>query len=240
MIYVTMKLMFRKVRKSTRLFLFLVPGFLGLAGLVLFFSIKSETLEGACSCDVILGEASGDFDLLADYAIYEGRRLSIDFQSFLALDDLSIQEKVDVLGVTSEEKWLEIDLSDQRIYAREGNKIVYNFLISSGRSATPTVKGEFRIWTKIKYAKMSGGKSGTSSYYFLPNVPYIQYFYNDYGLHGTYWHNNFGTPMSHGCVNLSIGDARKLFYWTTPVVPEKKGVVYSSKEDAGTRIVIHD
>ena len=49
--------------------------------------------------------------------------------------------------------------------------------------------------------------------YDLPNVPYVMYFYRGYGLHGTYWHNNFGTPMSHGCVNLTLADAKWLYEW---------------------------
>jgi lipoprotein-anchoring transpeptidase ErfK/SrfK len=51
--------------------------------------------------------------------------------------------------------------------------------------------------------------------YYLPNVPYTMYFYGGYGLHGTYWHNNFGTPMSHGCVNLSTADSGWLFDWAS-------------------------
>ena len=51
--------------------------------------------------------------------------------------------------------------------------------------------------------------------YYLPNVPYVQYFYRDYAIHGTYWHNNFGTPMSHGCVNLTIPDSQWIFNWAS-------------------------
>ncbi|MDX1378970.1 MAG: L,D-transpeptidase, partial [Anaerolineales bacterium] len=63
----------------------------------------------------------------------------------------------------------------------------------------------------IKYRsnKMSGPG------YYLPDVPYIMYFHGSYGLHGTYWHNNFGTPMSHGCVNLTIEDAGWLYNWAS-------------------------
>jgi lipoprotein-anchoring transpeptidase ErfK/SrfK len=58
---------------------------------------------------------------------------------------------------------------------------------------------------KYRYADMTGPG------YYLPDVPYVMYFYSGYGLHGTYWHSNFGTPMSHGCVNFSIDDAAWLF-----------------------------
>jgi len=84
-------------------------------------------------------------------------------------------------------------------------------------------------------------------YYYLPGVPYIMYFENDqvpswkgYGLHGTYWHNDFGRPHSHGCVNLPTPVAGRLYYWTAPILAEGRNSVYSSPKNPGTRIVIHD
>lgn len=97
--------------------------------------------------------------------------------------------------------WFDVDLSDQRMYAYEGDTLVRTFVVSTGTWQTPTVTGKFKVWIKLKSAPMSGPG------YYLPDVPYIMYFYGDYGIHGTYWHNNFGVPMSHGCVNLSIPDA---------------------------------
>ena len=98
-------------------------------------------------------------------------------------------------------RWFDVDLSDQRMYAYEGDTLVRTFVVSTGTWQTPTVTGRFKVWIKLKSAPMSGPG------YYLPDVPYIMYFYGDYGIHGTYWHNNFGVPMSHGCVNLSIPDA---------------------------------
>ena len=87
---------------------------------------------------------------------------------------------------------------------------------------------------------MEGGKKENNTYYYLPNVPYTQYFYKGYGVHGAYWHNNFGQPMSHGCINMAIPDAEKLFYWTSPLVDQGQGIVYASKDSPGTKVVIHD
>lgn len=97
--------------------------------------------------------------------------------------------------------WFDVDLSDQRMYAYEGDTLVRTFVVSTGTWQTPTIKGKFKVWIKLRSAPMSGPG------YYLPDVPYIMYFSGDYGIHGTYWHNNFGVPMSHGCVNLSIPDA---------------------------------
>jgi len=104
-------------------------------------------------------------------------------------------------------RWIDVNLSQQMVYAYEGDVIVNSFVVSTGTAQTPTVTGKYKIWIKLKSTTMSGPG------YHLTNVPYTMYFYKGYGLHGTYWHNNFGTPMSHGCVNLSIPDAEWLYYW---------------------------
>ena len=107
------------------------------------------------------------------------------------------------------ERWIDVDLTRQMTYAYEGDVIVNSFVVSTGTWATPTVTGQYKVYVKYRSAKMSGPG------YYLPNVPYIMYFYKGYGLHGTYWHNNFGTPMSHGCVNLRTSDAEWLFNWAS-------------------------
>lgn len=151
-----------------------------------------------------------------------------------------------VLGSSTDERWVEIDLSDQTLRAWEGNALFLETLVSTGKwGRTPT--GEFTVWTKLRYTTMSGGDRSINTYYYLPNVPYVQFFGNGeipasmgYSIHGTYWHNNFGTPMSHGCVNLPTDVAEKLFYWSNPPVPEGKTVVSASKDNPGLRIVIHE
>jgi lipoprotein-anchoring transpeptidase ErfK/SrfK len=107
------------------------------------------------------------------------------------------------------ERWIDVDLTNQSVYAYEGDVVVNSFLVSTGTWLTPTVTGEYKIYVKIRSGSMHGPG------YFLPDVPYIMYFYKSYGLHGTYWHNNFGTPMSHGCVNLRTDEAAWLFNWAS-------------------------
>ena len=106
-------------------------------------------------------------------------------------------------------RWIDVDLTNQRVYAYEGDVVVNAFIVSTGTWLTPTVTGQYNIYVKYRSAKMSGPG------YYLPDVPYIMYFYKGYGLHGTYWHNNFGTPMSHGCVNLRTDEAGWLFNWAS-------------------------
>jgi lipoprotein-anchoring transpeptidase ErfK/SrfK len=107
------------------------------------------------------------------------------------------------------ERWIDVDLTNQMVYAYDGNTLVNSFLVSTGTWEHPTVTGQYHIWIKLRYTRMTGPG------YDLPNVPYTMYFYKGYGLHGTYWHSNFGTPMSHGCVNLSIPDAEWLYNWAS-------------------------
>ncbi|GAB4538977.1 MAG: hypothetical protein Fur002_03340 [Anaerolineales bacterium] len=103
------------------------------------------------------------------------------------------------------DRWIDVDLTQQRLYAYEGDTLVNSFVVSTGTWQTPTVTGTYSVWIKLRSAPMSGPG------YYLPNVPYIMYFYGSYGIHGTYWHNNFGTPMSHGCVNMSIPDSEWMY-----------------------------
>ncbi len=104
-------------------------------------------------------------------------------------------------------KWIEVDLSEQRLYAHENGQIVLAAVVSTGLRGTPTVSGRFQIQTKYAAVDMSGPG------YYLRNVPYTMFFYRGYAIHGTYWHNNFGRPMSHGCVNMKTPEAQWLFGW---------------------------
>jgi lipoprotein-anchoring transpeptidase ErfK/SrfK len=104
-------------------------------------------------------------------------------------------------------RWIDVNLSTQRLYAYEGDTVVASFLVSTGVPAFPTVTGQYHIYIKLLSALMTG------SGYYLPDVPYTMYFYKGYGIHGTYWHHNFGHPMSHGCVNMYTPDAEWMFYW---------------------------
>lgn len=144
--------------------------------------------------------------------------------------------KNEVMGAKTElNKHIYVDLSAQRLYAYEGNNLVYFFYISSGKWR-PTPTGEFKIWIKLRSTRMVGGDKSLGTHYDLPNVPYTMFYYNDhvakedgYSLHGAYWHNNFGHPMSHGCINISPTDAEKLFKWANQ----------EDDKDPGTLITIY-
>ena len=141
---------------------------------------------------------------------------------------------------TKTEKWIDVDLSEQRVVAYAGKEPARAFIVSTGLPATPTVQGTFRIRLKVRTQTMSGG-SAAYGYYNLPNVEWVQYFYEGYAFHGTYWHNNFGQPMSHGCVNMTNEDAKWLFDWAGPVY-DRAGAVWQTPtpDNRGTLVVVHE
>lgn len=117
------------------------------------------------------------------------------------------------------ERWIDIDLDSQILVAYEGEIAVYATLVSSGAKDTPTETGIYRMWLKESEADMKG-LSGEDPYS-VATVPWTQFFSPERGLalHTAYWHDQFGTVKSHGCVNLSPHDARWLYFWSDPQVP---------------------
>jgi len=104
-------------------------------------------------------------------------------------------------------KWIDINLASQSLVAYEWRQPVYWATVSTGLARTPTVKGSFRIYSKYRSTTMAGPG------YRYTNVPYVMFFYRGYSMHGCYWHNNFGQPMSHGCVNMRTSDAQWVYNW---------------------------
>lgn len=118
----------------------------------------------------------------------------------------------------SDQRWIQINLTTQRLTAWEGGNPVYAIVISSGKKSTPTLTGIFNIQSKQKSSRMKGED------YDVPDVPYTMYYQGNYAIHGAYWHRKFGTPISHGCVNIAPDHAKWLFQWAslgTPVIIQK-------------------
>ena len=110
------------------------------------------------------------------------------------------------------ERWVDVNLTTQTLVAYEGKTPVMESIISSGRAPYYTVTGQFRIYYRLESQTMDGRRLGFD--YVTPGVPWVQYFYGDFALHGAFWHNDFGTPVSHGCVNLNVSDAEWLYSWS--------------------------
>ena len=206
------------------------------AFLLFIFSFNSK--EAPCANSIsCINNLSGEFDKSQKKGEFMG--MIVDIPEI----DKKHEIETNVLGENSlENKRIYVNLTNQMLYAVEGHDIVYKFLISSGKwGKTPT--GKFNIWIKLDATRMSGGSQEDGTFYDLPNVPWTMFFYNEdipkergYGIHGAYWHNNFGHPMSHGCINMKIDEAKMLYDWAEPV-----SVGYTTHADVdnpGTQITI--
>lgn len=114
----------------------------------------------------------------------------------------AVAEKV---ALNAGEHWVDVDISQQKVFAYAGEELVRTFTVSTGTWRHPTVTGQFAVYLKLRQDDMDGPG------YDLEDVPNTMYFHKGYALHGTYWHDNFGVPMSHGCVNMTIEDSAWMF-----------------------------
>ncbi len=129
----------------------------------------------------------------------------------------AVAQKIDNLK-RSQQNWIEIDLSDQHLFAWEGKNKTFTAIISTGKEKTPTYPGIYAIQRKYPLDRMIGDD------YDIADVPHVLYYDRGYALHGAFWHNNFGNPVSHGCINLPLSNAQWLFDWA----------------EIGTPVIIHD
>lgn len=144
-------------------------------------------------------------------------------------------------GVGLSDKWIDVNTFEQTLAAYEGDRMVYATLVSSGLPYWATDPGLFRVYAKVKMAKMSG-RDGLPDYYFLEDVPFAMYFNRDMALHGAYWHDKFGFKHSHGCVNLPPADAEWLYNWTTPEAGAANWTVVPDRANntIGTWVWVHE
>jgi lipoprotein-anchoring transpeptidase ErfK/SrfK len=138
------------------------------------------------------------------------------YTSYVILEDIDLDKlpyvtpvpdpiptPVALVGI--EGHWIDIDLSDQMVYAWDGTELKGSFLVSTGTNLYPTQIGKYNVYVKFPIITMDGAD------FYLPDVPWAMFYAGDFSIHGTYWHHNFGTPMSHGCVNMSVEDAEWLY-----------------------------
>ncbi|MBN2115692.1 MAG: L,D-transpeptidase [Anaerolineales bacterium] len=141
--------------------------------------------------------------------------------------------------VPDEEKLVVVDLSTQLVTAFEGERLVFSQRCASGVRGTDTPKGEFRTYHKGPSVHMTneGDAAEDEAVYSLPGVPWCAFFTGaGNAFHGTYWHNDYGRPRSHGCVNLPSESAKFIYRWTRPNVPPDDDYVHLPGE--GTRVQI--
>lgn len=220
--------------KGKQFFGILIGAVLLLSGFVISSTLNNDVCANTKSCK----------DSLV-FNVDNNEKAIFNNQEFAApkIDLAQKQPKTKVLGESNVEgeKHIYVDLSTQTLKAYQGETLFMEAAVSTGKWF-PTPTGEFTIWQTVRSTKMSGGEG--ADYYYLPNVPFVMFFSNDkvaagrgFGLHGAYWHNNFGHPMSHGCVNMRSVDAEKLYYWVSPT--PKANTTPATSDDPGTKITIY-
>ncbi|MEM9454573.1 MAG: L,D-transpeptidase family protein [Myxococcota bacterium] len=147
-------------------------------------------------------------------------------------------------GIEPWERWIDVSLSKQMLVAYEGSRPVYVTLVSTGRKGTEeepfeTPPGRYRIRSKHVSSTMDG-MTASDGNYSIQDVPWAMFFEGSYALHGAFWHNSFGRVRSHGCVNLGASDARWLFMWTTPFLPEGWHGVHAHEGSPGTTVIVRE
>ena len=169
--------------------------------------------------------------------IFEGQKIT---PPKILLTDTDLHPKVLGDATTTDEKHIYVDLTTQTLTAYQGSTLFMTALVSTGKWH-PTPTGNFKIWIKLRSTRMTGGEG--ADFYDLPNVPYTMFFAGDgvpegagFSLHGAYWHDNFGHPMSHGCVNMREVDAKKLYDWASPTTTGT--TTHATADDPGTLVTI--
>ncbi|MBL8077281.1 MAG: L,D-transpeptidase family protein [Anaerolineales bacterium] len=141
-------------------------------------------------------------------------------------------------NIPDADKLIHVDLDAQFVTAFEGDTQVFAARCSSGGKGTRTPTGEFSTYHKGPSVHMTNQGDSVNNIYNLPGVPWCSFF-TGYGnaFHGTYWHNDYGRPRSHGCVNLRSEDAKWLYRWTRPNVPVDADYVHLPGEGTKVQIV---
>jgi hypothetical protein len=151
-------------------------------------------------------------------AYIEARFVKPISQPLLA-DALSVPDKV-----KSGEYWVDVDITKKVLYLYNGSQAMMATYISSGAKETPTIIGTYNVWLKLKKTRMTGRPPIATHEYDLPNVPWVMYYKGSYSIHGTYWHDDFGTERSSGCTNVTQGDSKFIFDITGPEIGEADSI----------------
>jgi hypothetical protein len=137
------------------------------------------------------------------------------------------------------EYWIDVNLTKKILTLFEYDKPIFATYVATGKPTSPTITGTYRIWYKLLKTRMQGGPPAADHYYDLPNVPWVMFYYRGFSIHGTYWHDRFGTQQSAGCTNTTNGDAEFIFSKTLPSLPDNKNSIFSSDTSPGTVIYNH-
>lgn len=141
--------------------------------------------------------------------------------------------------IKTDDYWFDVDLSKKVLTLYKYDQAVMVTYVSIGIREIPTIIGNYHVWYKVDKVRMKGAPPVASHVYNLPNVPWVMFYKGSYSIHGTYWHDSFGTQRSAGCTNVTIGDAKYVYDLTNPKMGDNHSV-FSSPSNSGTLVVNHD
>lgn len=168
----------------------------------------------------------------------DGKRVRVTDTAWVSRKDVRVASLTEPpAGTGANEKWFDVDRDEQVLVAYEGKKPVYATMVSTGKwkHATPTVIA--RVGSKLLSASMNNNRGDEQ--YAVADVPWTMYYDNSYALHTSYWHDGFGGPRSHGCINLSPRDAKALYQWSSPDIPAGWIAVYGDEDNPGSLVRVH-
>lgn len=188
----------------------------------------------------IKGEMVGENDLWykIDGGMYPGAYVFSHDVTPVAEPQPPAQPKIPT-AVKEGEYWIDVDLTKKVLSLFIYNKPIFATYVATGVYTNPTRMGTYRIMSKFEKTRMRGRPPAAAKVYDLPNVPYVMYYRGSYSIHGTYWHDKFGSRQSSGCTNLTQGDAKFIFDRVNPVIAQGKQLIYSTFDNPGTIIYNH-
>ncbi len=188
----------------------------------------------------VLAEPTADAEVLTRLPARRPRSVLAERDGFvqveegwIALERVRVARRAEAPSGVGDERWIDVDLSQQVLVAYEGVTPVYATLISSGRPGHRTPTGVFRISRKVAERTMNSMADSSDSYS-VDKVPWTAYFAHGYALHAAFWHGGFGRTRSHGCVNLAPRDARALYDWMSPLAAPGWSEVYGHEDQLGS------
>ena len=146
---------------------------------------------------------------------YPGAYVNSRFVSAIA-QPTPVQNLVIPAKVKAGDYWIDVDLSKKILTLYKSDQVIMATYIATGDVATLTIRGTYNVWLKVKKTRMTGAPPLATHVYDLPDVPWVMYYKGSYSVHGTYWHDNFGSQRSAGCTNVTQGDAKFIFNLTSP------------------------
>lgn len=161
----------------------------------------SASVDEAASSEASAAETTTS----SEEATTSEQQVSVDTQEPEVIKSAIFRDDVPLRG----ERRIVVDISDQTITAYQGEEMVFRTSVSTGKPGWRTLPGTFKIQRKYDQTRMTGPDYDT------PDVPWTMYYDGAFAIHGAYWHNNFGTPVSHGCVNLRVEEAKALYQWAS-------------------------